>query len=76
MRSCTTSTKAATSCSVVFSRSRMASTVKSARSRTATASAAGTTPSFAQASVARISTSSQARNLASSVKRAAISGSA
>ena len=38
------------------------------------AAAVGTTPSSAQASVARISTSSHAPNLASSVNRSAISG--
>ena len=46
-----------------------------ARSRMAAASASGTTPSLAQASVARISTSSQSENRASSVKSVAISGS-
>jgi len=48
----TTSTKAATSWSVTFSRSATASTVKEALDRAASAAAAGTTPSSAQASVA------------------------
>jgi hypothetical protein len=53
------STNAATSCSVTRSRSSIAATSKPARSRMATASFFGITPSSAQASTARISTSSQ-----------------
>src|SRR5580704_16687565 len=54
----------------------MAATSKPARSRTAAASAAGTTPSFAQASTARTSTSSQVAYRASSVNSRAIGSSA
>ena len=58
-RSWTTSTKAATSCSVVRSRSSMAATSKPPRSRIAVAASGGTTPSLAWASTASSSTSSQ-----------------
>ena len=79
MRSCTTSTKAATSWSVTRSRSSTAATKPSstlgARTRQASASAAGTTPSCAHASVASSSISSQRPMRAWSVNSPAISGS-
>ena len=78
MRSCTTSTNAATSWSVVRSRSATAATKASsttgARSRHATASAAGTMPRTACASVASSSTSSQRRKRVVSLHTATISG--
>src|SRR5258708_32508291 len=49
--------------------------IAGARVRTATASASGTTPSLAQPSVARISTSSQVVKRASSVNKRDIAGS-
>ena len=80
MAACTTSTKAATSWSVTFSRSRTASTspgvTAGARSRTALASSSATTPSDAQASTASTSTSSQRARRAWSVNKPDIGGSA
>src|SRR3954464_15509993 len=52
----TTSTKAATSCPVVLSRSSTASTVKVALARHSPAASSGTTPSADHASVAASST--------------------
>jgi hypothetical protein len=72
--SATTSTKAATSWSVIFSRSLTASTVNEARSRITSASAGGTTPCSASASTAASSTCSQASSLRRSVHTAPISG--
>ena len=78
MRSCTTSTKAATSWSVTFSRSSTSATKMSsttgALARQVAASSCGTTPTAAWASVARSSTSSQSEKRAASLKRAAMSG--
>ena len=72
--SATTSTNAATSWSVTFSRSLTASTVKVARSRIAAASSAGTTPRSASASITASSTSSQVSSLRCSDQTAPISG--
>lgn len=70
----TTSTKAATSWSVTFSRSSTASTVNAAFARASAAASGGTAPSAAQASVAASSTSSQLCSFASGVQTAPISG--
>ena len=78
MRSWTTSTKAATSWSVTFSRSSTSCTKTSstvgALARQVAASSAGTTPSAAWASVASSSTSSHMAKRAVSLKSAAMSG--
>ena len=75
---CTTSTNAATSWSVIASRSSTAcanaSSVIGARARQSSASAAGTSPNAAWASVASSSTSSQRPNRAVSDHTASISG--
>ena len=70
----TTSTNAATSWSVICSRSLTASTVKLARSRTTAASAAGTAPASASASTTASSTASQPSSFACSDQTAPMSG--
>ena len=78
MRSCTTSTNAATSWSVTFSRSSTSATKTSstvgALARQVAASSCGTTPTAACASVARSSTSSHMEKRAASLNSAAMSG--
>ena len=80
MRSWTTSTKAATSWSVIFSRSSTSATKTSstvgALARQVAASSAGTTPRAACASVARSSTSSHSEKRAVSLNSAAMSAGA
>jgi hypothetical protein len=61
---------------VTFSRSSISATVNDARARIARAASSGTTPRVAQASTARISTSSHTEKRASSENSSAISGSA
>ena len=70
----TTSTNAATSWSVTFSRSLTSSTVKEARSRIVAASSSGTTPCSESASTTASSTCSQVSNLRRSDQTAPISG--
>jgi hypothetical protein len=70
----TTSTNAATSWSVTFSRSFTASTVNEARSRISAASSDDTTPSCSSASIAASSTSSQVSSFRCSDQTAPISG--
>ena len=70
----TTSTKAATSWSVTFSRSLTASTVNEARSRIAAASSSGTTPCSESTSTTASSTWSHVSNLRRSDQTAPISG--
>ena len=78
MRSCTTSTKAATSWLVISSRASTSATKTSstvgALARQMAASSTGTTPRSAWASVANNSTSSHSSKRAASVNRAAMSG--
>src|SRR5437773_491369 len=74
MVSATLVVKAITSCFTCFSISRMRSTLKAAFRRMALAAAFGIKPVFASTSAVAISTSSQRRNLFSSLQMRPIAG--